>query len=263
MDVSSALCWASQTLNQIIMEDAPLCSELHLPLNTCLNAAALYRKPSVISRGKSNLPDPSKIPSPAYLIVGYNPSDQDTNGRLFNNNKEYYFYDIQDIPQMDRYIRGDFTDMSPANWNPLLLLYCKKFDKIIFDYSVAKFLGPAAIEQTSGYSAIKCFYNMLKVGGQLIIDNEFPLTGIIGEFKNAAKRQKYYVDTVLQFLDRLSKIEFAKVERKNMRRFIEEPQNIIAKSVYDPLYNSFKAKRDRDNVSALEKINLVVLTRTR
>ena len=262
MEVSSALCWASQTLNQIIMEDAPLGCELNLPLNMCLNSAALYKKPSVISRGESNLPDPSKIPSPAYLIVGYNPSDRNTNGRKFNDFQDYYFYDIHDEPQ-PRYIRGNFTDMSPANWNPLLLLYCKKFDKIIFDYSVAKFLGPAAIEKTSGYSAIKCFYSMLKVGGQLIIDSDFPLTGIIGNFKNTAERQEYYVDTVSKFLARLNEIESATVARKNLLNFIEEPKNTIAKSVYDPLYNSFKEKRDLDNVSALERLNLVVLTRTR
>lgn len=131
------------------------------------------------------LPDPALIPNPAYLVVGAYPSDK-PNGRTFWDDPHYYFFDQMNIKpetppeRSKRYIQGTF-DSGPIFfnmfWNPKFiekgkLNYIKKFDIVIFDHSVVKFLGNRATE------VLKAFLGSVKEGGKLILINLYPFAMI-------------------------------------------------------------------------------------
>ena len=135
------------------------------------------------------LPNPALIPNPAYLVVGAYPDDK-PHGRKFWDNPHYYFFDQMGVKsttppeRVKRYIQGTFESGAiffNMFWNPKLieqgkLNYIKKFDVVIFDHSVVKFLGNRAT------NVLNAFLGSVKDGGKLILINLHPVAMIgLGE----------------------------------------------------------------------------------
>jgi len=148
------------------------------------------------------LPDPALIPNPAYLVVGAYPSDKPS-GRTFWDDPHYYFFDERDVKpetpatRANRYIQGSFHNlisMKRFYYKTLAekghIHYIEKFDVVIFDYAVVKFLGKHAIEILTN------FLGSVKEGGQLILIDLNPFSYVMG------------TDTEKKFIDAIATMGF-------------------------------------------------------
>jgi len=117
------------------------------------------------------IPDPSKIPSPAYLVVGSHPEETKVSNlrRTFYDNESFYLLDNVKLDKFyERYIFFNLNNTNPMvsnnqiSYNFLTKVFCDSFDFIIFDWSVIKFMDK--IENLNN------FVKLLKKDGVLIID---------------------------------------------------------------------------------------------
>ena len=117
-----------------------------------------------------SLPDTYSIPDNSVLVIGAQPGgkrnigQKDVNGtineRPFYNKPNYYTYDIAASANKLRHIQGDFNNI-PVN-KDISKLYCERFDLVIFDFSVYKFL--------TDIESLKDIMIMVKPGGFCIFE---------------------------------------------------------------------------------------------
>jgi len=123
---------------------------------------------------KGRFPNPGAIPSPAFLVIGAKPSEYPDNRRDFYRNPAYYTYDFIEGEVGPRHIVASFND---ADINrQLAILYCQKFDVIIFDFSTDKY-------RNGNPAIIDFLLTMLKPGGSFITEFEtggIDLSGLVG-----------------------------------------------------------------------------------
>lgn len=112
-------------------------------------------------------PNPGAIPSPAYLVIGAKPSEHPDDTRAFYGNPAYYTYDFIKGEVGPRHILAGFNDVDVNR--ELAILYCQKFDVIIFDFSTDKYRDGNPV-------TIDFLLTMLKPGGSFI--TEFETGGI-------------------------------------------------------------------------------------
>lgn len=110
-------------------------------------------------------PDPNIIPSPAFLVVGSHPSE-DRHGRTFYDNPSYYLTNESNPPGVDL-STGDKSRFIPVTFDTVHILalprvYPNKFDVVIFDWSVVKFIK----DQTT---IPEYYMKLVKPGGQMIL----------------------------------------------------------------------------------------------
>jgi predicted protein tyrosine phosphatase len=118
-------------------------------------------------------PNPGDIPSPAFLVIGAKPSDH-TDGRDFYRNPAYYTYDFTKGEVGPRHIVASFNEVDVNR--ELAILYCQKFDVIIFDFSTDKY-------RNGNPAIIDFLLSMLKPGGSFITEFEtggIDLSGLVG-----------------------------------------------------------------------------------
>ena len=169
--------------------------------------------------------DIKQIPTPAFLVVGSSPSE-DKKGRTYYDNPRFYLYDMSDVPpetNISRYIKSNFSE-SPSNFQ-LSGIFKKKFDVVILDNAVGKFLDGKV-------GPLIYMFNMVKPGGTFIIDSVNGLSLIQPEeeesFENAKERVKK------EFIDHLKSISNqGSIEITTFGELIGK--NPVANEVYGPL----------------------------
>jgi hypothetical protein len=114
------------------------------------------------------LPDPDTIPNPAYLVIGVTPGETPKGRMEIFNNPQYYFFDIQDAkgPALSRYIKCDINDTETRKM--ISKRYSNKFDVIITDYNVSKFMPSGGREFTK---TVEDLFDIVKQDGVLILDD--------------------------------------------------------------------------------------------
>jgi predicted protein tyrosine phosphatase/rubrerythrin len=112
---------------------------------------------------KGRFPNPGAIPSPAFLVIGAKPSEYPDNRRDFYRNPAYYTYDFIEGEVGPRHIVASFNDVDVNR--ELAILYCQKFDVIIFDFSTDKY-------RNGNPAIIDFLLSMLKPGGSFITEFE-------------------------------------------------------------------------------------------
>ena len=118
-------------------------------------------------------PNPGDIPSPAFLVIGAKPSEH-ADGRDFYRNPAYYTYDFIEGEVGPRHIVASFNEVDVNR--ELAILYCQKFDVIIFDFSTDKY-------RNGNPAIIDFLLTMLKPGGSFITEFEtggIDLSGLVG-----------------------------------------------------------------------------------
>ena len=118
-------------------------------------------------------PNPGDIPSPAFLVIGAKPSEH-IDGRNFYRDPAYYTYDFTKGEVGPRHIVASFNDVDVNR--ELAILYCQKFDVIIFDFSTDKY-------RNGNPAIIDFLLTMLKPGGSFITEFEtggIDLSGLVG-----------------------------------------------------------------------------------
>ncbi len=174
----------------------------------------------------------TNLPSPAHLVIGASLYDEDKKGRDFYYDSHYYMMDI--VHQSDpnnRYIKGDASNLDPLIVN----VFCNKFDTIIFDWSVIKFIQHKNKETFS--KMLDDLTTMLKINGKLIIDK----TGMY-EYG----RQMNNFETIQQYND--YKLQQNNIYRYKIKQSIYPLEiksydelirnNAVARKVYGPLVNA-------------------------
>uniref|UniRef100_A0A6C0AMP3 Methyltransferase n=1 Tax=viral metagenome TaxID=1070528 RepID=A0A6C0AMP3_9ZZZZ len=180
------------------------------------------------------------IPERAYLVVGSSP-EEDRKGREFYTNSHFYQLDTAQIrnPNTDtsRYIQGDFNDITSGQM--LASEFSEKFDVVIFDASVGKFLG-------GDVKGLGNLLAMVKPGGTLILDTITGLSGVSGirmnQGINAMKKQIEEISKAnerefLENLEQIIKPYTLKVTtcKQLVYAGIADGGNLIARMVYGPL----------------------------
>ncbi len=163
-------------------------------------------------------PDFTNMPTPAFLVVGSSPFEPHK-GRDYYDDEHYYMIDtVGEISPDQRHIKADITNTSMMN--PISIVFCKKFDVIIFDHSVAKFI----IKNHTAKLVIQYLIKMLKPGGIIIVDAVLPNFGVNEKIE---KTREYY--------ELYEKCGYP-VEHVNYDRLVGE--NIVARRVYGPLFDN-------------------------
>jgi hypothetical protein len=155
-------------------------------------------------------PDFTNMPTPAYLVVGSSPFEP-RKGRDYYDDEHYYMIDkVGEISPNQRYIKTDITDN--ATINPISIVFCKKFDVIVFDHSVAKFI----IKEHNYRRTIQFLMKMLKPDGLLIIDGVLPGFAVANAVEETRKYYELYQKTGyhVEFIEYSTLIENSSVARK-------------------------------------------------
>ena len=177
------------------------------------------------------------ISSTAYLVVGSCPTE-DPKGRTFYTKENYYLYDAVVIPEgsgvdTSRYIENNFTEF-PVN-SQLGKVFRKKFDTVIFDNSVAKFLNGNAYP-------LKFLFMMVKPGGKLIIDSVNGLSILVPKGGETEEQCKERVkNDFIRGIKESLEIE----ENPEIKTFSEIISDPVANEVYGPLLSNEKLLKEK------------------
>ena len=143
----------------------------------------------------------------AFLVIGAKPSEH-TDGRDFYRNPAYYTYDFTKGEVGPRHIVASFNDADVNR--ELAILYCQKFDVIIFDFSTDKY-------RNGNPAIIDFLLTMLKPGGSFITEFEtggIDLSGLVGRTNGSSPEdflKKLHKE--IMYISRFQKkIEKARVE---------------------------------------------------
>lgn len=115
-------------------------------------------------------PNPTDIPSPAYLIMGVAPGEH----KEYINDPSFYTLSIEDVylgrpaEQTGRHIHVNFNEIDSIN--NIGTLYANKFDLIMFDIAVTD-----KIEEYTFTNLILNLFKMLKSNGKIVIDEDFSI----------------------------------------------------------------------------------------
>ena len=185
------------------------------------------------------IPYPISIPSTAYLVVGSCPIE-DPKGRTFYTKGNYYLYDNKDISEerdvdRSRYIEGSFDNIF-LNLQ-LGKVFREKFDTVIFDNSVAKFLN-------GHVGLLVSLFNMVKPGGNLIIDSVNGLSVINPKDGESLEESKDRVKKT--FIAEIKEHLTPKIENLEIKTFNEIiSENPVANEVYGPLLSNEKLLKEK------------------
>ena len=172
-------------------------------------------------------PDPDEIPEVAYLVIGAKPNE-DRKGRDFYDNPAYYTLDIEEVAG-PRHISFDFNGPS-IQLTHLSLLYCGKFDGVIFDYSTYKFFNS---------TNLNFLLEMVKPNGLFITELatlgiNFDMGMLAGLNVNQAKKllNKIRTDTEEKIFENIKKTGFTARLLSFDSAIAENP---LARTVYEPV----------------------------
>jgi hypothetical protein len=125
---------------------------------------------------RNPLPNPDKIPSAAYLVVGVHPKEKKI---YFDLSSSIYILSEGDVSErndamrLERYIQADFNN--EEKMNKIGNVYENKFDVVIFDKEADTFMGFNNIfsETKMLPNVIKNLLKVVKRGGVLIMNHDF------------------------------------------------------------------------------------------
>ena len=170
----------------------------------------------------------SRIPNPAYLVIGSCPSEE-RKGRTYYDNPAYYLYDMVDVPagtDKSRYIQANMT-IGPINHQlSNKKLFGEKFDTVIMDNAVAKFLE-------GNVGTIPFMFDMVKPGGTFIIDSVYGVSAFFRKpeeelEEHKARKKEEFLSGIRENIKNRATLEvttFGELITKNP----------IANEVYGPL----------------------------
>jgi hypothetical protein len=172
-------------------------------------------------------PNPDEIPEVAYLVIGAKPNE-DRKGRNFYDNPAYYTLDIEEVAG-PRHITFDFNALL-MQFTHLSLLYCGKFDGVIFDYSTYKFFDS---------KNLNFLLEMVKPNGFFITELatlgiNFDMGMLAGLNVNAGKKvlKKIRTDTEERIFEDIKKLGFTAKLVSFDSAIAENP---LARTVYEPV----------------------------
>ena len=188
-------------------------------------------------------PNPGAIPSRAFLVIGAKPSEHPDDTRAFYGNAAYYTYDSTKGEVGPRHIVASFNDVDVNR--ELAILYCQKFDVIIFDFSTDKYREdkPAIID---------FLLSMLKPGGSFITEFEtgpIDLSGLLSRTNGS---------TPEEFVKKLTKEKAVKsslaFERIGFLKRLVSVNSLTAENpVAETVYRSGFRYRDEPTCMVLTK----------